>query len=56
MTLAPTNEALSDVNIMQKNLIIGGKILVMIGEVMLDVRIVLLSVSIRFCESRRRKE
>jgi hypothetical protein len=51
----PPQIKLSDVKIMQKNLIKVEKISVMIQEVMQIVRIVLLSKSVRFCESRRRK-
>jgi hypothetical protein len=46
---------LSDVKIIWKKLIKGKKLTVMIREVMQDVRIVLLSKSVRFCESRRKK-
>jgi hypothetical protein len=49
MTLAPTNEAIRRENHAEKNLI-KKKI-----AVIQDVRILLLSKSVRFCESRRRK-
>ncbi len=42
------------VKIMQKKLVIGGKIIVTIREVMQDVRIVLLSVSVRLDESGKK--
>jgi hypothetical protein len=54
MTLAPTIEAVRRENHAEKNLYKEKKITVTTREVMKDVRIVLLSKSIRFCESGRR--
>jgi hypothetical protein len=42
---------LSDVTVMKKNLLIEWEIAVVIREVMYDVRIVLLSINVRFGES-----
>ncbi len=53
MTLSPTNEAVRRENHEEKNLYKEKKP-VTIWEVMKDVRLVLLSKSVRFCESRRR--
>jgi hypothetical protein len=53
MTLASMNEAIGCENHAGKNLI-KEKNTVMIREVMQDVRIVLLSKSVWFCESRRK--
>jgi hypothetical protein len=55
MTLAPTNKAIGHGNHAKKTNLLKEKFTVMIQEVMQDVRIVLLSKSIRFYESKRRK-
>jgi hypothetical protein len=55
MTLAPMNEAIGHENHAKKTKLKEKKI-VMIREVMQDVRIVLLSKSVRFCEGRRKRE
>ena len=54
MTLAPTNEAVRPENHAEKNLYMGKKLTITIREDMKFVRIVLLSKSVRFCESQRK--
>jgi hypothetical protein len=54
MTLSPTNEAIRCEIHAKKKSFLRKKNTAMIREVMQDARIVLLSKSIRFCESRRK--